>query len=185
MKKIITILLISMLAVSFTGCGNSESSGSSSAGKSSTVEEKKPDTVGNMLLSDFTDKLNADPSADAQAVADAVLADKIIPFAGMTMPVEPGLLNGFGNTEITGFSEGVNFGPAIGSIPFIGYIFTLDDGTNADDFVALLKNSGDLRWNICTEAEELVCEASGNKVFFVMCTKSFEEDGQGEDMGLM
>ena len=62
------------------------------------------------------------------------MSNSIIQFMGGTMPVEPGLLTGFGNTEITGFKEGVMFAPMIGTIPFVGYVFVLEDGVAASDF---------------------------------------------------
>lgn len=185
MKKALTILLISMMAMTFTACGKSDSSDSGSSGGSSVSEEKpaeeiKADTVGTKLYVDFKDKAEADSAATAQSLADAVMANPMIQFMPMTMPVEQGLLSGFGNAEIKGFKEGVMFGPAIGSIPFIGYVFTLDDGTDAEAFVKTLKDNADLRWNICVEAEEMVCETVGDKVFFVMSPKSFEEAPQPE-----
>lgn len=186
MKKALTILLISMMAMTFTACGNSDSSDSGSSGGSSVAEETKPaeeikaDTVGTKLYVDFKEKAEADPAATAQSLADAVMTNPMIQFAPMTMPVEQGLLSGFGNAEITGFKEGVMFGPAIGSIPFVGYVFTLDEGTDAETFVKTLKDNADLRWNICVEAEEMVCETIGDKVFFVMSPKSFEEAPQPE-----
>ncbi|MBQ8181377.1 MAG: hypothetical protein IJ010_05325 [Ruminococcus sp.] len=186
MKKALTILLISMMAMTFTACGNSDSSDSDSSGGSSVSEETKPaeeikaDTVGTKLYVDFKGKAEADPAATAQSLADAVMANPMIQFMPMTMPVEQGLLSGFGNAEIKGFKEGVMFGPAIGSIPFIGYVFTLDEGTDTEAFMTTLKDNADLRWNICVEAEEMVCETVGDKVFFVMSPKSFEEAPQPE-----
>ena len=186
MKKALTILLISMMAMTFTACGNSDSSDSGSSSGSSASEESKPDeeikadTVGTKLYVDFKEKAEADSAATAQSLADAVMANPMIQFAPATMPVEQGLLSGFGNAEITGFKEGVMFGPVIGSIPFIGYVFTLDDGADAEAFVKTLKDNADLRWNICVEAEEMVCEIVGDKVFFVMSPKSFEEAPQPE-----
>jgi len=186
MKKALTILLISMMAMTFTACGNSDSSDSGSSGGSSVSEETKPaeeikaDTVGTKLYVDFKGKAEADPAATAQSLADAVMANPMIQFMPMTMPVEQGLLSGFGNAEIKGFKEGVMFGPAIGSIPFIGYVFTLDEGTDTEAFMTTLKDNADLRWNICVEAEEMVCETVGDKVFFVMSPKSFEEAPQPE-----
>ena len=111
-------------------------------------------------------------SGSINAMAEAVMAD--LPFAGMVMPVEPGLLMGFGNTEITGFSQGVMFGPSISSIPFLGYIFQLDAGTDGSAFCQTLKSNADLRWNICTAAEEMVAVQSGSYVFFLMCPSSLE-----------
>lgn len=136
------------------------------------------DTVGSVLKAAFFDtveQFDSTPDANAQAIAEAVLNNPINDFGGAAMPVEPGLLNGFDNAEITGFSEGVMFAPMIGSIPFVGYVFTLDEGTNADEFVQNLKDNANPRWNVCTEADETVIEQSGNFVFFLMCPKSFDE----------
>lgn len=130
-------------------------------------------TLGETLLADFTERA-ADESATAQTIADGLITNPAILFGPMTMPVEPGLLSGFGNTEITGFKEGVTFAPMIGSIAFVGYVFDLEEGTDGAAFMQTLKDNADLRWNICVEAEEMVCEQVGNKVFFVMCPKTLE-----------
>ena len=68
------------------------------------------------------------------------------------------------------------FAPMIGTIPFIGYVFTLSDASQASSLIATLKANADLRWNICTSADEMVAGSSGNKVFFVMSPISFEEE---------
>lgn len=130
-----------------------------------------PKTLGNTLLSVF--KSNA--SKSPQAIAEALMSSPAIKFAGGASPVEPGLLSGFGNTEIKGFKSGSMFAPMIGSIPFVGYVFELEDSKNVSSFISTLKSSADLRWNICVEAEEMVTGSSGNKVFFVMCPKSLDE----------
>jgi hypothetical protein len=67
------------------------------------------------------------------------------------------------------------FAPMIGSIPFVGYVFTLSDDADVESFVTLLSENADPNWNICTEADETVIESAGNKVFFVMCPTSLEE----------
>lgn len=128
-------------------------------------------TVGQTLLADF--KAIAGGSS-AQGIADKLLQNDVIQFSGASMAVQPGLLTGFGNAEITGFSEGVMFAPGIGTIPFIGYIFVVEDGTDVSAFMSTLKSNADPRWNICTTAEETVVSNVGNKVFFLMCPKSFE-----------
>lgn len=142
---------------------------------SSSENSASGDTVGQTLLADFTSRAEADPSLGAQALADAILTNPVIQFGGATMPVENGLLTGFGNAEITGFKEGVMFAPMIGTIPFVGYVFVLDEGTDADSFVKTLEENADPRWNICTEADETVIESSGSTVFFLMCPSQFEE----------
>lgn len=138
------------------------------------VKPEEPKTVGATLLADFKSK--AKDSASALSIAEALMANKVIAFGGGAMPVEEGFLTGFDNTEIKGFKEGAMFAPMIGTIPFVGYVFTLADGTNAADFIATLKSSANLRWNICTSAEEMVAGNVGNKVFFVMCPESFDEE---------
>jgi len=153
-----------------------------SASKPEAVPETKPETkpsedsnksVGNTLLADF--KAKASSASSALSLAEALVANPIIEFAGAAMSVEEGYLTGFGNAEIKGFKEGAMFAPMIGTIPFVGYVFTLDSAENAAAFTATLKKHADKRWNICTEADEMITGSEGNKVFFVMSPLSFEE----------
>ena len=137
-----------------------------------TNEEQKKETVANTLMSDFK---SIAKSQNAESIANQLIANKIIPFMPAVMPVEEGWLNGFGDAEITGFKEGAMFGPMIGSIPFIGYVFELKDEADVNQFISTLKSNADLRWNICTEADEMVVCSVDKKVFFVMCPKYFEE----------
>ena len=150
--------------------------------KPETTPEEKPETppapetsgtVGLTLLSQFKSIAS---SGSALSVAEKLVANPIIAFAGGAMEVEPGYLTGFDNTEIKGFKEGAMFAPMIGTIPFVGYVFTLEAGVNASDFISTLKSSANLRWNICTSADEIVTGTSGDKVFFVMSPLSFEEE---------
>ena len=133
------------------------------------------DTVGAMLAEEFHALKAENAAITAQEMADAILANPMIQFGGATMEVEQGLLTGFGNAEITGFENGVMFAPMIGSIPFVGYVFTLEDGADATAFMQTLTDNADPRWNICVEADETVVENADNMVFFVMCPSQFEE----------
>ena len=133
------------------------------------------DTVGAMLAEEFHALKAEKPEITAQEMADAIITNPIIAFGGATMEVQPGLLTGFDNAEITGFSNGVMFAPMIGSIPFVGYVFTLEDGVDAAAFMQTLTDSANPRWNICVEADETVVENADNMVFFVMCPAQFEE----------
>lgn len=146
----------------------------SSEENSSEAENNSDNTLGQTLLQDFRDRVAADENATAQAIADGLITNSAILFAPLTMPVEQGLLSGFDNAEIKGFKEGVMFGPAMGSIAFVGYIFELDEATDADEFIKTLQDNANPRWNICVEAEETVVDKQGNKVFFLMCPKSLE-----------
>lgn len=159
MKRLLALLLVILMVVSLTAC-----------------EESRPTygPVGEPLVVTFEE--NADKSA--QEIADTLLTDPNLGFMGATMPVEEGVLTGFGNAEITGFDEGVMFGPAIGTVPFIGYVFTLSEDTKVKDFKQTLEENADLRWNICTEADELVVESEGDKVIVIMTPNEFESEGQ-------
>ena len=173
MKKLIALMLTLVMVLSLAACGASKDKTPDANNQNNDAnQEVVANTIGTKLYVDF--KGNSDKTC--QEIADGLLQNEVIQFMGASMPVEPGLLNGFDNAEITGFKEGVMFGPAIGTIPFIGYVFELEDGTDAEAFKTTLKDNANLRWNICTEAEEMVAESEGNKVFFVMCPTSFEEE---------
>ena len=53
----------------------------------------------------------------------------------------------------------------ISTIPFLGYIFTLEEGADIDSFIKTLKSNADLNWNICTSAEEITVGNVGQFVF--------------------
>ncbi len=134
-------------------------------------QDNTPKTAGNTLLASF--KANA-ASKDVLSLAKSLISHEIIPFMGDAVEVAPGFLQGF-KEDITGFKSGAAFMPMMSTIPFIGYVFELDGGADASAFIKTLKDNADLRWNICTTAEEMVTGSVGNKVFFVMCNKTFEE----------
>jgi len=138
-----------------------------------TPTPQTPKTLGNTLLSDF--KAKASAGKNIQEIAEGLLVNPAIKFSGGAMSVEEGYLSGFDNTEIKGFKSAVMFAPMIGSIPFIGYIFELENEADVSSFISTLKKNANLRWNICVEAEEIITGSAGNKVFFVMCPKSLEE----------
>lgn len=149
--------------------------------KPETKPEEKPEepvvettkSVGNVLLADFKSRA---ASGSALSIAEALVSNSVIAFSGGAMAVEPGYLTGFDDTEIKGFKEGAMFAPMIGTIPFVGYVFTLEDGADASAFISTLKSAANLRWNICTSADEMVTGSVGNKVFFVMSPISFDEE---------
>lgn len=161
MKRFLTLALVLIMALSLTACGGNK--------------EAETLTVGQTLLADFEERAEKE---DVSAIAEGLIANEIIQFMGGSMSVEPGFLTGFGEYEVTGFSEGAMFSPMIGTIPFVGYVFQLEEGVDADEFIANLKANADLRWNICTEAEEMVAGKKGDKVFFVMCPTAFEETAE-------
>ncbi|MBR3691844.1 MAG: hypothetical protein IKL89_03990 [Clostridia bacterium] len=161
MKKFLALLLACLMLLSCAACGEP-------AGSDASADA----TVGSTLYSAF----KADASGTAEEIANRIITNEIIQFMGGAVPVEEGFLTGFGETEIKGFKEGAMFAPMIGTIPFVGYIFKLEDGADVEAFKTTLKDNANLRWNICTEAEEMIVEHKDNTVFFLMCPKSFEQE---------
>ena len=182
MKRLIAFLTAAIMVVSLASCGGNENATNNNDATNATEVTsevaKEPETVGEKLLADF----KADSTGTPQEIAERILSNEIIQFMSGATPVEEGLLTGFDNAEIKGFKEGVMFGPAMSSIAFVGYIFELPEDADVEAFKTTLKDSANLRWNICVEAEELIVENEGNKVFFLMCPKSL---AQPEDDGAM
>ena len=183
MKRLIAFLTAAIMVVSLASCGGNENAtnnnDTTNATEVTSEVAKEPETVGEKLLADF----KADSTGTPQEIAERILSNEIIQFMSGATPVEEGLLTGFDNAEIKGFKEGVMFGPMMSSIAFVGYIFELPEGADVEAFKTTLKDSANLRWNVCVEAEELIVENEGNKVFFLMCPKSFEEPEAEGDAG--
>ena len=166
MKKILSLILAMAMTLALVACGGSGST---------ETDREIPDSAAGVLLQEFYNIVDAAPETGALEIAEKIIAHETIPFMGGAMPVEPGLLSGFGEYEVTGFQEGAMFAPMMNAIAFVGYIFTLEDGADVDAFVQGLTDNADPRWNICVEAEETLVRAEGNKVFFVMSPLTFAE----------
>lgn len=192
MKKLAVLALCATMMFSVTACGDTndnngssvqessvESTQTSSQESSEAVDDNQGgaqednqgsvnngQTMSNQLADVFEAQVTANPSASAMDIVAAF--DGLTDFGQASMEVEPGLLNGFDNTEITGFTQGAMMGPMIGSIPFISYVFVLPEDADAQAFADNLKATGNRRWNICTEADETVTRVVNNYVFFAM-----------------
>ena len=151
MKRTLSLFLAALLALTLTACGQTAA------------------TPGENLCQVFLDLHQENPEADVLTLAEELLSHESIPFAEAVAQVEPGLLAGFGNTEITGFQSAATFGPVIGTIPFIGYLFQLDDPGAGAAFCQVLQDAADPQWNICTQADETIVRQDGDLVFFLMC----------------
>ena len=157
MKKILSLVLCAAMVLTLVACGS----------------KKGGDlTPANTLKAEFVELAKSGDSA--LQIAEKLVTNKIIPFAGGAMEIEPGLLSGFDNYEVKGFKSGAVFMPMIGSIAFVGYVFELEAGADADAFVNELTANANPRWNICVAAEETVTGIEGNMVFFCMSPLSFE-----------
>ncbi len=180
MKKVLAILMALVMVLAFAACTKAPVTEENTTEAEAQVEVEETseaavagDTVAQTLAAEF--KALAATETDAQTIADKLAASSVVSAIGpATMPVEEGFLTGFDNAEIKGFEAGVMFAPMIGTIPFVGYVFTLADGADVDTFVKTLEDNANLRWNICTQADEMVAVAEGNTVFFVMAPASLD-----------
>ena len=99
--------------------------------------------------------------------------------AMMTHEATEGRLRGFGiwddsigwyrDVEITGFSEGVRFEPAMEPNAFLGYVFKVKEGTDTDAFASLLREYANLAYNVCTSVHAVFTATDGDYVLFMMC----------------
>ena len=185
MKKIVAWMLVLVLAFALVGCtrgGNLEGEATENGGVDNTegglenengTEEKQG--LGARLVDDFKTLLNANNMMGGRALVDELLKSDRLSFESKVTDVQPGKLTGF-KAEITGFKEGVMFAPTKGDIPFIGYVFTLEDDTDVESFVAMLKKNADVEWNETAKADEMMAEGLGKMVFFVMTPKSLDKE---------
>lgn len=200
MKKLVIAALTLTLVFSLTACGgnkendtpseptNVESSADTESTDAADTETENSDiatdsesdvsaeTAGVIMLNAFKELMADGTDYTSLEIAEKLVANPIIQFMGGAMPVEPGLLSGFDNYEVTGFEEGAMFGPMMGSIPFVGYVFKLPADADVDAFMTGLKDNANMRWQICVEAEELIAEADGSTVFFLMTKKNLNEE---------
>ena len=122
----------------------------------------------------FLDIATINPGSSLNEIITMFINSASTPFEISSTLAEEGYLAGFIDTEINGFKEAYQIGPMIGSIPFIAYAFEVEE-SNVEEFKTLLLDHADLRWNICTEAEELTVAKEGNVVFFLMSPMEFDD----------
>ncbi len=135
-------------------------------------------TWGETLWEAFETNMNDNPAATAVETAFMLATHDSVPEEAMFGAAEmmPGLLNGFDNYEVTGFESGAMFGPMMGSVAFVGYVFELAEDADVESFMNGLTENCNPRWNVCVEADQTVVGAYNNMVFFLMCPNS----AQGE-----
>ena len=163
------------LVFSFAACAKDKNA--------NETENEEALTLGGKLKKQFVEIVKGGET-DPETIANTLMENELIQFAPMVQSIDPGVyIQGFNEGfEPEGYDECVMFGPMIGSIPFIGYIFALSDGVDAEEFVKGISENSDLRWNICTSADEVNASNEGNLVFFLMSPLSLEQDAPEENM---
>ena len=202
--KIIALLSVFALVLVFSACGgNTEATTApteettatqltteEASAEETTAEEAteaEETTAADMTVAaTFAELFKAEAvkeGATTNTIATAFTSSEAVAFMPMVQDMEAGYLAGF-DADITGFEACTAFMPMIGTIPFVSYVFELEADADKDAFVATLNDNANLRWNICTAAEEIVVETVDNFVFVIMAPLSFEQpEEEGEVEG--
>lgn len=155
MKKLLLALLSLALLLGLSACGTKDDSANT------------PSTKGEALVELFK---SLDTSASLEDIASQISEKQNTGVdLNMIMPVETGWLNGF-SSDVLGFDEGYVVSPMM-SQPYIVYLFKTAD---SKALIAELEEKHDLRWNICTSADEMVTAEKDGIVFFAMVNNSEE-----------
>lgn len=163
-SKLILITITLIFAACFmSGCGqNSEV-------KENEKQKVEETTIAGALAKQFKDEIKNEK--DIEKVASSIAKNEKL---GIQVDVSvlgnDDYISGF-QSEIKGFDKVVAIRPMIGSIPFVAYIFEVE---NAEQFAKELKSNADLRWNICTEADDMEAVVVDHYVFFVMSPRNFD-----------
>lgn len=188
MKKTLLAIIFAILVISLVSCGaknddgkgtddaingaesitdtdviapDTDASTETDAGTDS--EELLSDSVVNAFFKKAKDGMTAEEIAN-EMVKDGETEGYVVDVMG-----DDSYFMGFENAEITGYTEAARFSPMIGTIPFMAYIFILDEGADSAAFMQMLLDNCNPRWNICTEADTVKAEQSGNAILFLMC----------------
>ncbi len=140
--------------------------------KPDTEETKK--TVSEQCIEIFR-KAAKKSGATTKSIAEEISKADFIAMATLVQDMSPGYFAGF-NAEITGFKKCTAFVPMIGTIPFVSYVFEISPYTDVDSFIKYLKDNANLRWNICTKADEMCVVKEGKFIFFIMSPLYFESN---------
>lgn len=160
MKKILAVLLALAMIFSFAACG-----------KKKVEEEQLPEdaTVAQIMCAEFKKEIK--DNKDLMKLMQKLAENEALGFAADIVELPEGYLGGF-TTDITGFKQCVAMVPFIGSIPFAAYVFEANDAKALEKTLA---DNHDLRWNICTEADEFKTEIVDNYVFAILTPATFED----------
>lgn len=155
-----------------------------------TPVTEEANTIGDKINSVFSTKMTENNQTASIDLANAIIEAQIVPYmmgavplSDMAAPDEEGkvYLQGFDNYDFAGvnLADSAVFMPMMGSVPFIGYIFDTADEAELGNLMVTLKENANMRWQVCVEADQMIIENSGDKILFVMCPSTIEEQPEG------
>lgn len=152
MKKILALVLVCLMMFPFCACGEPD------------FEDE--------LVSTFEE--NSDKTA--QEIVDTILQSALLWFDTISISNVPTSPEGFSSAQITGYDECAMFKANSGEIPFIGYVFTLSEDTDKNDFIKTLEESADLNFKSGCTADKVIIESNGDKVLAVITPEPENND---------
>ncbi len=145
MKKIIAVLISSLMLVSMVGCGTSKT-------------ESDP-----VLQEDVTTILD---TIYERAELDDEFRQSLEHYQKVEITEEISSLY-FGETDVK-FTQGVASAPMMSSVPYELVLFKVEEGTDIEALKTQIKENADPRKWICVEAEEVIVENIDDTVMFLM-----------------
>ncbi|MBQ8407423.1 MAG: hypothetical protein IJY39_01020 [Clostridia bacterium] len=204
MKKIIAIILASLMLLTFVACDNGSNDETTTNAPEITTEAENVtteapapteeeyaaaasvETIAQALINKYAEFTGLKDTYD-QYMAEMPEEEQIsyeefcsyqLSCAPVDLTAEEIWLMGFSETP-TGFSEAYCYQPMMMGQAFIGYVFRVAEGTDVEAFKSTLTSTCDPRWNICTMANTTVCESYGDLVYFSMMVVADEENPYG------
>ena len=199
MKKILALILSALMLLTVVACGSAEdttadtqtdASSDKATDTEAPVVDETPksdvalETIAKALADKYAEYTGVRDSyndyiASVESEEDKISYEDFISYRIVTEPVED-LEFLMGLTEVpAGIGEAYLYQPGMMGQAYIGYIFRLADGTDIEAFKTALKEKADLRWNICSSANTIICENYGDTVFFSMMVVADEENPFG------
>ncbi len=165
MKKIIKLILICLITLNFTGC--------SSQNVPEHTYIKK--TLSYYLINEFHDYVSINKDVKVEELSKHLIQIERIEFKGSAKEIDEGYLDGIINYKVTDFKNGAMIKANKTKIPFIGYLFEVDQSTDTQLFIENLKTNADKQYKTLLDDEDIYIEKENNIIFFLICPDNIEE----------
>ena len=177
MKRVISgfmcFIMIFSLVMSLVGCGNkdvNETTPLETETQEAEIQEIEiADQNPNQTVEEFIHESVTNGIAennDMNQILTNIVESGRLPFDCVVeeIPVDAEHIAGF-SSQITGYNKCVMLTPVMNAQPFVVYLFETED---VPSLYAALKESVDMRWNVCVEATSIVAEEYDNHILFGM-----------------
>lgn len=190
MKKILCYALVCIMMFVFTACRKENSlpvvnNVTDILGETSAEPLKNEDvlinpavpnkTIGQILCEEFERIYMEEPETNIMDAMEEIRTNEEIVFMTEITTVDNTNIYGFSKDCEISFVEALWLKPTMVTIPFVAYVFVLDDDADAEVFKNNLIKCVDLKWNDTIEADEFSITNNGNYVFCVISAYYFEK----------